>query len=134
VIDIETEIFNAIAQRLRVKYQNIFVTGEYVKAPPSFPCVSLFEVDNVVHRSTRTNSNIENFATVSYEINIYSNKLKGKKSECKEIATIIDDEFMKMGFTRTMLNPIPNEQDATVYRMVGRYRAIVSKQKVIYRR
>lgn len=32
------------------------------------------------------------------------------------------------------MNPVPNEEDATVYRMVARYRAIVSKNKTIYRR
>ena len=32
------------------------------------------------------------------------------------------------------MNPVPNEEDATVYRIVARYRAIVSKNKVIYRR
>jgi len=30
--------------------------------------------------------------------------------------------------------PIPNIEDATIYRMVGRYTAVVSTDKVIYRR
>jgi hypothetical protein len=73
-------------------------------------------------------------ADVTYEVNIYSNKSSGKKSECKAIATLIDNEFATLGFSRRMLQPIPNIDDATIYRMVGKYRAVVSKNNEIYRR
>lgn len=33
-----------------------------------------------------------------------------------------------------MLEPIDNFNDTTIYRMVGRYVAVVSKEEVIYRR
>jgi hypothetical protein len=68
------------------------------------------------------------------ELNVYSNKNKGKKAECKAIAALIDSELARLGFTRTMLNPIPNMDSATIYRMIGRYTAKVSKENVIYRR
>jgi hypothetical protein len=67
-------------------------------------------------------------------LNVYSNKKSGKKSECKAIASLIDDEMAALGFSRSMLQPIPNMDDATIYRMTGRYRAVVSKDKIIYRR
>ena len=41
---------------------------------------------------------------------------------------------MGLNFTRTMLEPVPNQDDATIYRMLGRYRAVISKEKTIYRR
>ena len=69
-----------------------------------------------------------------YELNVYSNKTAGKKTECKKIAAMVDEEMAAMGFTRTMLNPIPNMDDATIYRMVGRYRVTVSKDNVLFRR
>lgn len=77
---------------------------------------------------------IENHAQVLYEVNVYSNKTSGKKTECKAIIALIDSKMEALGFTRTLMNPVPNEEDATVYRMVARYRAIVSKNKTIYRR
>lgn len=134
MIDIETEVFSTVSEKVRSKFSKIYMTGEYVKSPPSFPCVSLIEVDNQIYRNTRTSSCIENHVQVMYEVNVYSNKKSGKKAECKSIIGFIDSEMKKLGFTRTMLNPVPNEEDATVYRMVARYRAIVSKEKVIYRR
>lgn len=134
MIDIENEIFGIISEKLRVKYPEIYISGEYVKSPPSFPSVSLIEMDNQIYRSTRTNESIENHVQVMYEINVYSNKTKGKKTETKSIMSVIDSEFERLGFTRIMYNPIPNELDATIYRIVARYRAVVSKDKVIYRR
>lgn len=134
MIDIESEVFNIVSKATRAKYPKIYMTGEYVKSPPSFPCVSLIETDNQIYRNTRDSGTIENHAQVLYEVNAYSNKTSGKKAECKAIIAFIDTQMEALGFTRTLMNPVPNEEDATVYRMVARYRAIVSKEKVIYRR
>ncbi len=134
MIDVETEIFDTVSTSVREKYPKVYMTGEYVKSPPSFPCVSLIEVDNQIYRNTRTTECIENHAQVLYEVNVYSNKKSGKKAECKAIAALIDSKMEALGFTRILLNPVPNEEDATIYRIVARYRAIVSKNKVIYRR
>lgn len=134
MIDIENEVFGIISEKLRAIFPGIYISGEYVKSPPSFPSVSLIEMDNEIYRSTRTNESIENHVQVMYEINVYSNKIKGKKTEAKSIMSVIDSEFARLGFMRIMYNPIPNELDATIYRLVARYRAVVSKDKVIYRR
>ena len=134
MIDVESEIFTIISTAVRAKYPKIYMTGEYLKSPPSFPCVSLIETDNQIYRNTRDSGNIENHVQVLYEVNVYSNKTSGKKSECKAIIALIDSEMESLGFTRTLMNPVPNEADATIYRMVARYRAIISKNKTIYRR
>ena len=134
MIDIENEIFNEVSLKVREKYPNIFMTGEYVKSPSSFPCISLVEVDNSVYRNSQTSEDKENHAVVMYELNVYSNKTRGKKAECKEIIAFIDEILTRFNFTRIMLEPIPNQDDATIYRMLGRYRAIISKNKTIYRR
>lgn len=134
MIDVETELFSEVSSRVREKYPNINMTGEYVKSPSDFPCVSLVEVDNATFRNTQTAEGQENHAAVMYEVNVYSNKTKGKKAECKEIVGFIDEVLMGLNFTRIMLEPVPNQDNATIYRMLGRYRAIVSKNKTIYRR
>ena len=134
MINIESEVFSAIARVVRNKYPNAYVVGEYVKSPSKFPCVSVVEFDNMVYGKTQSSYSRENHADLVYEVNVYSNKESGKKSECKAIAALIDDEFAALGFSRTMLQPIPNVDDATIYRMTGRYRGVVSKDKVVYRR
>lgn len=134
MIDIESQVFGRVAAKLRETFKGIYVTGEYVKTPSSFPAVSLVEMDNTPLTRTQTSDFVENHAVLMYELNVYSNKTAGKKTECKKIAAMVDEEMAAMGFTRTMLNPIPNMDDATIYRMVGRYRAVVSKDNVLFRR
>lgn len=134
MIDLENEIFNTVSEKVRAKYPGLFLTGEYVKSPSSFPCASLVEMDNSTLQESRTTESNENHASVLYELNVYSNKTKGKKAECKEIIAFIDEILMSMNFTRIMLEPVSNQNDATIYRMLGRYRAVVSKNKTIYRR
>ncbi len=134
MIDIENDVFNSVATDVRAKYPNIYMVGEYVKTPPKFPCVSLVEMDNQSYQRTEDSGSSENHASLMYEVNIYSNKMTGKKSECKAIAALIDERMLALGFARTMLQPIPNLDDATIYRMVGRYSAVISKNKVFFRR
>lgn len=134
MIDIENEVFNTVATVVRAEYPKIHMVGEYIKSPPKFPCVSLVEMDNQSYQRTEDSGSSENHASVMYEVNVYSNKTAGKKAECKAIIALIDEQMLALGFARTMLQPIPNVDDATIYRMVGRYSAVISKNKVIYRR
>lgn len=134
MINVENEIFSIVSKSVREKYPSVFISGEYVRTPSKFPFVSLIEMSNTAYDRTQTSGSLENHASLMYEVNVYSNKRSGKKTECKEIATLIDDELAALGFSRTMLQPIPNLDDATIYRMTGRYTAVISKDKTLYRR
>lgn len=134
MIDIESAVFNRVVTKVREVYPDIFMTGEYVNSPASFPAVSLVEMDNATRVETIDSGSNENHANVMYEANVYSNKTAGKKSECKAIIALIDEEMLAMGFSRSTLTPVPNENDSTIYRMVGRYRATVSSDHEIFRR
>ena len=134
MINVENEIFDRVADSVRTAYPSAFVSGEYIRTPSKFPFISLVEMSNTAYDRTQSSDSVENHASLMYEVNIYSNKKSGKKSECKAIAALIDNELATLGFSRTMLQPIPNMDDATIYRMTGRYAAVVSKDKAIYRR
>ena len=133
MIDIENEVFTKIATELRSQFNGINVYGEDVRSPSSFPCVSIVEADNYTLRRTQDSGSNENHANLMYEVNVYSNKTSGKKTECKEIFAVIDDIMLGLGFTRSNKNPVTMDE-ATIYRIVGRYVAIVSTNQTIYRR
>lgn len=133
IIDIENEVFTTIATELRSQFTGINVYGEDVRSPSSFPCVSIVEADNYTLRRTQDSGSNENHANVMYEVNVYSNKTSGKKTECKEIFAVIDEIMLGLGFTRSNKNPVTMDE-ATIYRIVGRYVAIVSTDQTIYRR
>lgn len=134
MIDIEFELYTYITTEVKKTYPNVFFTSKYNKSPASFPCVSIVEISNTVFRNSSTNTVEENHAAVTYEVNVYSNKSSGNKAECKAIMGAVDAAFGGIGFTRRMLEPIPNLEDATIYRMLGRYRAVVGSDSTIYRR
>jgi hypothetical protein len=134
MIDIENEVFDRVAKRVREQFPDIYMAGDYVKSPSSFPAAFLVEMDNSIRTSTVDSGSNENHVDVMYEVQVYSNKTVGKKSECKAIMALIDEEMTAMGFVRSTLTPVPNEYDSTIYRMVGRYRAAVSADHKIFRR
>lgn len=134
MIDIENEVFTKVKTAVLNAYPDTYVTGVYARVPPSFPCVSVEEKSNRIFERTQSSDSPENHVLVMYEVNVYSNKQNGKKTECKEIIAVIDKVFIEMGFDRTMLNPIPNLEDATIYRMTGRYQAVVDANMTIYRK
>ena len=126
MIDIENKVFNDIAVPLREQFKGIYVVGEFIDLPNSFPCVTIVEEDNFTYTGSQDTSLRENHANIVYTINVYSNKAKGKKTEAKEIADVIDGLMEDMKFTRTFRSQIPNT-DRTIYRIIMRYSAVVSK-------
>lgn len=138
MIDIEDDIFDEVSEKVYAAFEkkcpDLLMMSEYVKSPSSFPFISLVEIDNATFRNTQSTDGNENHVAVTYELNVYSNKTSGKKTECKALAGFIDEILLGMNFTRTMLEPVPNQDEATIYRMLGRYRAVISKNKTIYRR
>ena len=134
MIDVESQVFQRVADAFRATYPNGFIAGEYVSQPPKFPAVSVVEMDNVVYQNGIDSASIENFAGVMYQVDVYSNLNKGKKTQAKAIIALIDEQFEQMGFARTFMNPVQNFNDATIYRMTARYQAVVGKDERIYRR
>ena len=124
MIDIENAVFTQIATALRTQFQSVSVYGEPVETPASFPCVTIVEADNAVLKYTRDLSGVEHYAKVMYEINVYSNKANGKKTECKSISNYIDSIMTGLLFTRTFRGQTPNI-DRTIYRITLRYEAVV---------
>ncbi|MBE6784139.1 MAG: hypothetical protein E7536_09040 [Ruminococcaceae bacterium] len=133
MIDIESEVFTNIETDVLTSFPKAEVRSEEILVPSSFPCATIVEADNHVFDSTQDSSGDENHAVLMYEVNVYSNKASGKKTECKAVFQIIDTRFSKMGFTRKSMVP-QTTNNGTVYRIIARYQAVVSKEKVIYRR
>ena len=134
MIDVENKIYSIVETFVKEEYPDIFMVGEYVQAPAYFPCVSLCEVYNSVYKNSSTEDEIENHAIVTYEVNVYSNKTKGKKSQCRDILRVVDEKMSSLGFLRNFSQSVPNIADSTIYRMYARYQAVVDHNDTIYRR
>ena len=131
MIDCENEVYTRVVTVLRDRFPGIDLTGDYTKAPSSFPHVSITQSDNAViaERTTVTKEMVQ----VMFEVNVYSNLQPGKKTECKKIMKVIDEVLFSMNFRRMVLTPVPNMEDATIYRLTARYR-VATDGKNFYRR
>lgn len=131
MIDCENEVYTRVVTVLREKFPGIDLTGDYTKAPSSFPHVSITQSDNAVIAERTTGT--KEMAQVMFEVNVYSNLQPGKKTECKKIMKVIDEVLFGMNFRRIVLTPVPNMEDATIYRLTARYR-VATDGKNFYRR
>lgn len=132
MINIENELFTLIANNIEKKFPNVFVSSKYINRPTKLPAVSIIETNNITNQSTLDSSNTENHAIVTYDINVYS-KSQNSKTESEEIANVIDEQMISLGFNRIILQPMANIDDS-VYRLVLRYTAVISQDKIIYRK
>lgn len=132
MIDIEKLVYTPIAESLRKRFKGITVSGEYVNSPAKFPYVSIVEQDNYTTQSHLDSSGTERYATVMYEVNVYSDKAGKKKTICREIMGVIDEMLYKQNFTRISMSPVPNMENGTIYRLVARYKA-ETDGKAMYR-
>lgn len=132
MIDCENEVFDKVYTALIASFPKINVTSEPNLSPASFPCASIYEADNQVYNKTQDSGSNENHVKVMFEVYVFSNKKSGRKTECKNIFNVIDETLLFMGFTRTTKQPL--EPTDNIYQIIGRYEAVISKNKTVFRR
>lgn len=134
MIDKLNEIFTSVATSVRSKHTGTSVTGEYTRKPSKFPAVTLDETQNVMVDRLEDSSNAENFAGVTYRLQVFSNKRTGKKAEAREIFATADAEMRRMGFRRVTYTTTPEIYDSTIYNITATYEAVVSSAGYVYTR
>ena len=117
------QVYDPIAKALRTNFDGIYVTGEYVDAPPQFPAVSIIEADNYIDTDTISSSRDERYSIVMFEVEVFTNKKGQKQTQAREILSFIDAILYDLNFTRLSVNPVPNMANNSIYRLVARYRA-----------
>ena len=131
MIDCTNEVYDKIAKVLRNKFKDIKLSSEYINKPSGFPYVSIVQSDNSIILNKTTC--VTEMAQIMFEINVYSNKPNQRKIECEKIMQQIDNILFSMNFRRMAVTPVPNMEDATIYRIAARYR-VATDGKNFYRR
>lgn len=133
IANLTAKIFDPIATALRTEYDGIYVTGEYIDAPPSFPAVSIVEGDNYIDVGKMSTKANEEYSVVMYEVEVYTNLKVGKITQARNILASIDAILYDLNFTRLSMTPVPNLANTSIYRLVARYEA-VTDGTTLYRR
>lgn len=134
MIDLVNEAFTNVATAVRDQHLGVFVTGEYTRTPSKFPAVTLDEISNVMVDRLEDSSHEENYAGVTYRLQVFSNKQTGKKAEARAIFATADAEMRRMGFRRVTYTTTPEIYDSTIYNITATYEAVVSAAGYVYKR
>lgn len=132
MIDYSNEIFTLVATDVREKHEGTKVIGENVRTPSEFPCVTLDETRNVTVARLVDSSRAEDFAEVTYKLQVFSNKKSGKKSEARAIFATADATMIGLGFRRLTYTTTPEVYNSSIYQITATYGAIVGTDKFIY--
>lgn len=116
----ENEVYTRLKTAILAAYPTVDVASLYVHSPAKLPHVSIELSDTSMYNLSSADESMD---SLMFTINVYSNKEPGKQVECRGILKVIDAEMYQMNFTRLSATPVPNMQDATIYRLTARYRA-----------
>lgn len=128
MIDIENLVITTIQTAYTTAGKAVTVTSDFLDAPNSLPCVNIYQMNNSTYERTLDTSLTEHHASVVFQVDVFSNKKSGAKSEVKELFNILDEAMQKMKFVRTEFNFIPNAS-TSVTRGSARYNGIVMEGK-----
>ncbi len=120
MIDVSNRVLSNIKTYVKDTCKN--VSNYSSKSPPSFPAVSVVQIDN--QDACMDLENSETAAESVIEIQCYSNK---NITEAKNIINQCCDAMRKMGYARAYgPKPIDNASDTNIYRMVARLKRLVA--------
>ena len=119
--DIFNRLYTPLATQLRTSHPGIQVTGERIPAPTVFPSVVFIEADSYEDARFVDNSLKENITALMYEVTVFSNKVGGKRSECIEILSEIDDYMKEANARRIARVEGYFDAEARIYMVTARY-------------
>lgn len=134
MIDYLNEIFSSVAVPVRETHPGVVVTGEYMRHPSQFPALTLDETQNVTVEQLEDSSKEEKFSELTYRLQVFSNKVSGKKAEARAIFTTADRVMRGLGFRRITYTTTPEIYESTIYSITATYDAIAGVDGVIYKR
>ena len=134
MIDILDEVFAIVAEAAQNVAPEVTVQDDYIDAVSSFPVVTVAEINNSTSAHTIGSRPKENYAAIAFKVEVFSNKVDGKRSECRRIMSAISDALILRNFNRISMQPTPNYRDATVYRLTARFEVVSDSNKQTYRR
>lgn len=131
MIDYEVKIFNNVYAKVAPLCANKkFVSTVITDKPTAFPAASLIEMDNSTVRRRQSSTPKENYALLTYQLDIYATS----KGKCKEVFAAADNAMIAMNFSRMSGQYISLPDNQTIFRYVARYEAEIDTEGNLYRR
>lgn len=136
MIDKSNEVFDRVMTYVMSQHSGLTEENfgsDDVDAPSVFPFVSIVQSESRTSRDHQDDRLRENKAVLLFQIEVYSNKRGGKRSECRKIHAEIDDCMMRMNFIRESAGFRTNLTNNSIARHVSTY-SVLADNEHFYRR
>lgn len=130
MIDYEVQIFDDVYSVAAPLCASKKFVSKQIVSPSAFPAASLVEMDNSTVRERQSTSREENFATITYQLDVYDTT----KAGCRKVYKAIDEKMLQLGFTRFSGTFVDDPNNTKVCRYAARYEANIDQDGVIYRK
>lgn len=131
MIDYEVKIFDRVYAKVAPLCASKKFVSTIVSDPPTaFPAASLIEMGNVTVRERQSSLPVENFSTITYQLDVYALS----KKDCRKVFATADEAMIALNFSRMSGQYINNPDNTDVFRYVARYEAEIDQNGNIYRR
>ena len=134
MFEIEREIFTVVADTVLATYSTCQILNKFVYAPDKFPCVSIVLGDDGTPYGMFDSSRADNFHDITLNVDVYSNKADGNKTEAEAIMQIIKDKLISLNFVMVSCKPNSNISNASIYRITATFTARVNASGNIFKR
>lgn len=125
MIDVMTDIFNSVYDAITAEFPDADLADHYVNQPATFPHLQMWKESDTTPRSGVNLSGDECFSNLVIHFEGFDNILDGVgKENVEKMFSILDPVMRLMGYRRTYCAPVPNYNDASVYREIARYSKI----------
>lgn len=121
MIDKENEVFTRVREQILASFPDAAVDSSYQPVPSGFPHVSLYQSDAFTPPETIDSAVLPKYQSITFMVQVYSNKQNGRKQECKKIMNIIADTMAWMNFRMIVLTPVQNINDSSIYRLTAQF-------------
>ena len=134
MFEIQKEIFTDIANAIFSNRSDCNITNSFVYMPEAFPTVSIVLSGDGTTPNTRDSSHIEKFRDITLTVDVFSNKVEGKKTEAESLMQIVIDKAYSLNFNMVSCIPNSNTANASIYRLTATFTATVGHDGSLYSR
>lgn len=134
MFNIQKEIFTTVANAVLATYTTCRITNSFIYAPAQFPCVAIVLSDDGTTYKMRDSSSNDNFRDITVTVDVFSNKVDGKKTEAESIMQIVIDTLFPLNFNMVSCKPMSDLNNAQTYRITATFTATVDGSGNLYTR
>lgn len=107
--------------------------SDETSAPPTFPFIQIVQTRDITYKDGQDDRPQENFAILLFQVEVFSNKAEGKRSECRKIISVVDGFMHRMNFSRESGAFVENQSNNSIARYVATY-SVLANENYFYRR